>query len=325
MAARDRLLVIVDPTSESQPAVERAIWLAKTLEAGIELYVCDYDQVLLSDQSFSSDDVERAKRRVVERNLQKLRGLARRVAAEGVEVEIDVRWHHPLDEGLICKTHESKPAVVIKETHYHSLLKRSIFSNTDWELIRGCPAALLLVKPGSFPDHPRIVAAVDPLHAHDKPAELDRAILAVAQNLSRRSKGDLHVFHAFDPAPAIAVAADAMMTPLSTPVSVATEALETRHRDALRELLERCAIDDAQTHIHQGLAQELLIRLTEQIEANLVVMGAASRSAVKRLFVGSTAERVLDKLPCDVLIVKVGENVRRFVEDFCAGSETVSP
>jgi universal stress protein E len=323
MAERDRLLVIVDPTSESQPAVERAIWLAKTLEAHVELYICDYDQALLSDQSFSSDDVERAKRRVVDGDFQKLRTLARRVEAAGIEVEIDVRWHHPLDEGLICKTHESKPAVVIKETHYHSLLKRSIFSNTDWDLIRGCPAPLLLVKPGLFPEHPRIVAAVDPLHAHDKPAELDRAILAVAQNLSDRSGGDLHVFHAFDPAPAIAVAADAMMTPLSTPVSAATEALETRHRAALSELLDSCGIHPAQTHIHQGLPQELLIRLTEQVDANLVVMGAASRSAVRRLLVGSTAERVLDKLPCDVLIVKVGEILQRFVEDFCAGSEAV--
>jgi universal stress protein family protein len=31
---------------------------------------------------------------------------------------------------------------------------------------------------------------------------------------------------------------------------------------------------------------------------------AVSRSALARLFIGSTAERVLDKLGCDVLIVK---------------------
>ena len=33
-------------------------------------------------------------------------------------------------------------------------------------------------------------------------------------------------------------------------------------------------------------------------------MGAVSRSALERLFIGSTAEAVLDKLSCDVLIVK---------------------
>jgi universal stress protein E len=33
-------------------------------------------------------------------------------------------------------------------------------------------------------------------------------------------------------------------------------------------------------------------------------MGAVSRSGLKRLFLGNTAEEVLDKLSCDVLIVK---------------------
>ena len=35
-----------------------------------------------------------------------------------------------------------------------------------------------------------------------------------------------------------------------------------------------------------------------------VVMGAIARSGLKRLFIGSTAERVLDRLPCDLVIIK---------------------
>jgi universal stress protein E len=33
-------------------------------------------------------------------------------------------------------------------------------------------------------------------------------------------------------------------------------------------------------------------------------MGAVSRSGLKRFFIGNTAERVLDLLTCDILIVK---------------------
>jgi len=36
----------------------------------------------------------------------------------------------------------------------------------------------------------------------------------------------------------------------------------------------------------------------------VVVMGAVSRSGLKRLFIGNSAERLLDKLDCDVLVVK---------------------
>jgi nucleotide-binding universal stress UspA family protein len=36
-----------------------------------------------------------------------------------------------------------------------------------------------------------------------------------------------------------------------------------------------------------------------------------SRSALKNLFIGHTAERVLDALPCDVLVVKSKRSGRR--------------
>jgi Universal stress protein family len=35
-----------------------------------------------------------------------------------------------------------------------------------------------------------------------------------------------------------------------------------------------------------------------------VVMGAVSRSGLKGLFIGNTAERILDELSCDILLVK---------------------
>jgi universal stress protein E len=40
-------------------------------------------------------------------------------------------------------------------------------------------------------------------------------------------------------------------------------------------------------------------------------MGAISRSRLRELFIGSTAERILDRLHCDVLVVKPGD----FAED----------
>ena len=36
----------------------------------------------------------------------------------------------------------------------------------------------------------------------------------------------------------------------------------------------------------------------------LVVMGAVARNRWKRLFIGATAERTLEHLPCDLVIVK---------------------
>jgi universal stress protein E len=57
-------------------------------------------------------------------------------------------------------------------------------------------------------------------------------------------------------------------------------------------------------HLLDGETREVLVGAVEQLDADLVVIGAVSRGALKRFALGSTAERVLDFLPCDLLIVK---------------------
>jgi universal stress protein E len=57
-------------------------------------------------------------------------------------------------------------------------------------------------------------------------------------------------------------------------------------------------------HLEQGAAAEVLPRMADQLNAALVVMGAVSRSRLQEVFLGSTAERVLDRIGCDVLVVK---------------------
>ena len=53
-----------------------------------------------------------------------------------------------------------------------------------------------------------------------------------------------------------------------------------------------------------GVAALCLPDMAAECHADVVVMGAIARSALKRVFIGSTAERVLETLPCDVLVIK---------------------
>jgi universal stress protein E len=47
-----------------------------------------------------------------------------------------------------------------------------------------------------------------------------------------------------------------------------------------------------------------ITRVARQTKADIAVLGAVSRSGLKRLLIGSTAEVLLDRLSCDLLIVK---------------------
>ena len=304
MSANKSILVVIDPTADQQPALERAAWLAGRLGASLDLLICDYDQHLSGGRFFSSDAMEGAQRELLKMHERRLEALAAPLREQGLTVGVDARWEHPLDHGVLRKAAELQPIIVAKDTHYHSAIKRALFSNTDWNLIHSCSAPLLLVKPRQFAAEPKILAAVDPLHAHAKPAELDHAILALAKELTTALHGDLEVFHSFDPAPVIAGATGSIASPIAVPVRELTAALEQSHRKALAQLLDAYPVRDSAVHLHQGVAAEALLALSSTLPADIVIMGAISRSGLKKIFIGNTAERVLDRLPCDLLVVK---------------------
>ena len=47
-----------------------------------------------------------------------------------------------------------------------------------------------------------------------------------------------------------------------------------------------------------------IAQAAQQSNSAIVVMGAVSRSGFRRLLIGNTAERILDELSCDLLVVK---------------------
>jgi universal stress protein E len=224
--------------------------------------------------------------------------------AKGLQVSVDVAWDRPLYKALLRKIERSKPWIVFKDTHYHPAISRAIFSNTDWNLIRGSSAPLWLVKPHADSAIRSVLAAVDPLHERDKPAGLDNRILATARALGGALNGDVHVFHAFDVAAAIAVTTDAMSMPIALPLNDLADAMRAEHTEAVARLCQQHGVPPERTHVQQGGTRQLLLTLTEKLRADAVVMGAVSRSGLKGLFLGNTAEDVLDRLHCDLVIVK---------------------
>jgi universal stress protein E len=303
MSNTKTILVVIDPSADSQPALEKSARFARALGASLEILTCDYDQHLAGGRSLTAQTVQDARESLLEMHRRHLEALAAPLRAGGLEVRLHVTWEHPLDRCVLRKVGELEPLLVAKDTLYRDHVRRASFANTDWNLIRRCPVPLLLVKAHELAAIPRIVAAVDPLHAFDKPADLDHAILALATELTVALQGRLEVFHAYDTAPAIAAAVGGI-TPIAAPVRELAEATEATHRAALSRLLEGYSIASDAVHLRQGVAAEQLLTISRAIPADVVVMGAVSRSSIKRVLIGNTAERVLDRLPCDLLIVK---------------------
>ncbi|HET7133820.1 MAG TPA: universal stress protein [Gammaproteobacteria bacterium] len=303
MTVPSQILVVIDPTEGPQPALAHATVLARHTRARLELFICAYDAQLLETQFVNAAALAKARSSFIDGHIQRLRQLARPLQDEGLSVTVDARWDSPLHEGIVRKAIDSQADLVVKDTHYHALIKRSIFSNTDWHLIRDCPMPLWLVKPRAIAARPCFIAAVDPLHDMDKPAELDHSIMSAATELAGATGGEVHVYHAFDITSQLAVSTP-LTSPIVLPVKEIIEAVSAQHTAATHELTDRYGVPRDRVHLHQGGTRDGLIALADRVRADVVVMGAVSRRRLSRLFIGNTAEDVLDKIGCDILVVK---------------------
>lgn len=296
------ILVIVDPTAEKHPAITKGARLAEKLDARLELFVCE---TKASKQARLAAHARENSGQPFLVNLKaKLEDLAAPLRDRGLDVMTETECADPLHSVLADRTKRTTADLVIKDTHHHSLAKRTFLTNTDWHLIRACPVPLLLTKAAAWPAIPKVFAAVDPGHANDKPAALDSRILDYASLLSKRLGGELHALHAYVPM-AIIAAATAGDPPMVMTISADDLAFEEQQkRKRVQEIVTEYGVSAANLHVEVGGPAEVLPRLAGALQADIVTMGAISRSGLQRAFIGSTAEDVLERLPCDALIVK---------------------
>ena len=296
------ILVVLDVGSKHQPALERAAWLAERTGAALELFVCDYDQDLSACGPLDSTALKCARRHVLEGHRRTIETRARSLAARGIEVRVDVRWEHPLDAAVASKAAETRTDLVLKSTRFHAELGRSLFSAADFGLMTSCPTSLWLVKPRPI-GKPTILAAIDPRPCLGGAGSLDERLLESGIALERATGGELHVFHGFDISSALAVSAEALATPISAPAHDIRTTVMREHRDAVLALTSRHGLAPDRVHVHEGPVRQLLVAWARDLNVDVLAMGAVSRGARPRPAIGSTAEHVLDEIPCDLLIV----------------------
>ncbi len=283
------ILVIIDPTAAQQPALARARQLAHAFDASLELFVC----YTARDQELRLGNVA-------------LDGMLKELREAGIECSADVAREAALHTGIVRKVLRSAPSLVVKDTHPHTLLRRSWVANTDWQLIRLCPAPLLFVRPGSWGGAPKIAAAVDVAPPGEKPAELDHGLLSAAETFALATNGQLHAVHAYQPVSELAANATVRAVSLAARVSPAQviEDKEAMVRYDFAALLATHRVRRERRHLIAASPADALLGFVRQNAIDLLVMGAYSRGWVYNVFVGSTTERILDLLPCDVLVIK---------------------
>jgi len=300
----DTVLAVIEMDRYPEEVARRAAWIAGLYDCELQLLLSDPTLGILRDSFIVSNEAKQIAAGITEAQERILNDLQEIITKDqDLKITTAITHDRPASDAIIAAALEVEPSFVVKGTHYHSAAERATFVATDWRLIRKLKYPLWLVKPGEWKDKPVIVAAVDPTHQHDKEGVLDQRIVTAGKSLAARCTGELLLLHTYQRLVEIGSYAMFKFKPVRLPIDELDAQIKARHREALDALAAANHVPAGAVHQLPGRTSELLPTFARTHGANLVIMGAVSRSGLRQRAIGSTAEQVLDHLPCDVLIM----------------------
>lgn len=299
MTLYPNVLVVLDPSTAEQKALNRAIQLARLQDCHLTAFLSIYDFSYEMTTMLSGEERESMRQAVISDREQWISELIAQHKAQGIKIDIQVVWHNRPFEAVVQAVLEKQFDLVIKGTHDHDVLKSMIFTPTDWHILRKCPCPVLLVKDHEWPEHSNIVAAVNAGSEQQHHSSLNQRIIQQSKQLATLLNSKVQLVNAFP----------------GTPVNIAVEipefnpqeynqTMKNHHLDAVQKLARDFELPVAQTHVKEGMPEDVIPQLAQQLDAEMVVIGTIGRTGLSAAIIGNTAEHVIDQLDCDVLAIK---------------------
>ena len=302
------ILAVLDHQITDDPALARALWLAKTLKAELTLLTNAWDSLGEAGSHVAPAMRDNIRHKFTERAERWLDEAAADLRQSGITVNTDVLWHKHLHEAALEQMAQQDYDLVIKSARAEGLIDR-FFTHNDWNLLRHCPAPVLMVKKPEPWGQNRFIAAIDATSEDEGHVRLNDNLLAFAELFADHLNTDLHLFNCF---PEISLTF-AMVPEVAVPDDLIKD-LREQHQKASLRWANKYNVPEDHVHVAEGATEELLSSLVKETSADLVMLGSVGRQGLSAALIGNTAEAVLNRIPCDVLVIKPQDGVCPDVE-----------
>ena len=309
-----RILGVIDLAQSPSRVIERAVSLAQNNQASLSI-VCVVPRITagigMPEGGPISSQLQEAAVADARRQLEDAVAPFR----SQVRIQTSVLAGIPFLE-IIREVLRNEHDLVIKAPENPEWLER-LFGSDDMHLLRKCPCPVWLVKASSSVSYKKILAAVDVDADHSDPDlairhRLNTQILEMSVSLALSDFAELHVAHAWQ-----ALGESAMRGPFLAQSAVEVDDYVRQVRDLhdkelsnlLNEVVGSRDVEarkflDPRKHLIKGLPRKEIPALAKRLGVDLVVMGTVARTGVPGLFIGNTAEAILQQIECSVLAVK---------------------
>lgn len=219
-------------------------------------------------------------------------------------VRIDVMTGNPLVSivSAVVERHVElllKPARIVADGQTLDAL--------DMKLLRKCPCQVWMVPQGTPRPVHTLLAAINPFGDDPTGDALNRSILDAAMAVAAADEAVVHVVTAWSLYGEDLLRRRLPAEEVDGYVNESRRQVEEAFRRELGPYAE--TIPERHRHLVRGDASEVIVRLVDEVGADLIVIGTIARSGIPGLLIGNTAETILRRVRCQVLAVKPADFV----------------
>ncbi len=228
-----------------------------------------------------------------------------------VETDISVLAGHPV-RSILEEVQAKGVDFLVKVQAPSDGLRQWFFGSIDMQLMRSCPCPVAVGRPRTREGAHRAVACLDYDGDDEAKRRLNDRILDSAVLAQAGEHSEIFVLHAWDLYGYSLLAQGRGKLPPER----LREAVE-RERAARQKWFERRIADhranldeeqaarfDPKLELVRGDARQVIPQRVKELDADLIGLGTASRAGVSGLLIGNTAEEILVRVDCSVVVHK---------------------
>lgn len=269
------IFTVIDPATDNQIALQRAMGIAQATKARIHAYLC-ISPTLSSHDPEALERVERA------RYQPWLDQIVENVRAEGVEIEGELDWSNNWRDSLGAAAVRAKSDILVKSTHRRSTTRRLLMTTSDQAVLGSAHCSVLLVSTDR-PDSPKsVLVALDARRDDDSYRKLLNTMLEFGKATSEAYEGcQLHAVYAY------------------------SSQDEFAHRT---DIARKIGIETDHVHTTVGDPEDVITEVAGNVKADVVIVGLSTRSTLANRIFGNIVDRLLNHMDHDILVVAPPED-----------------
>ncbi|WP_283786309.1 universal stress protein [Bermanella sp. WJH001] len=303
MLAIKNVLLLLDQEVGNHNAIKRAMQICQEHDANLFVTTYVYNHAC-EEGSLSDLDMRHELKSML---LEQAQAWAENLFKElylPADTPLSICWCRHAYQAVIDNSEDASFDLVIKAAAKHHNIVERVLQHQDWNLLKHCPAPVLLVKAKAAWEARTVIAAVDATSLDKSHKIINEHIFEFIEIINQDDKYNVHMVNSY---PMLS------LTLASLPDAPIPEDLQQyvvdQHTQACEILAEKYNIADDNIHIIEGEPEEAITKTAEKLDADVIVVGILNEEDLQSVILGSTVEHVLDSTHADVLAIKPQDGV----------------